>query len=65
MPSRDDLVAVFEDTEAWYQSDASLKEAVKASIENTKLYMEGETPALPPEREKRAQVLVNQNSTLR
>ena len=64
MPSRDDLVAVFEDTEAWYQSDATLKEAIQASIENTKPYMEGETPALPPQREKRAQVLVNQNKTL-
>ena len=64
MPSRDDLVAVFEDTEAWYQSDATLKEDIQASIGHTKLYMEGETPALPPEREKRAQVFVNQNKTL-
>lgn len=64
MPSRDDLVAVFQDTEKWYQTDATLKDAVKASIQNTKFYKEDETPSLPPEREKRAQVLVNQNKTL-
>ena len=64
MPSKDDLVAVFKDTEAWYQSDAELKEAVKASIAQTKIYMEGDTPALPPERVDKARVLVNKYKTL-
>ena len=39
-----DLIDVFEDTEKWYQTDETLKEAVKKSIDNTKLYMEGDLP---------------------
>lgn len=64
MLSKEDLIAVFEDTEKWYQTDATLKDAVQASIQGTKFYKEGDIPALPQERDKKAQVLVNRNKTL-
>lgn len=46
MASREDLVAVFEDTKQWYETDDDLKEAVKASTAGTKIYFEGDTPEL-------------------
>lgn len=64
MPSREDLIAVFEDTEKWYGTDAEFKAAVQESIRGTKLYMEGETPSLLEPREAKAKVLVNKHKTI-
>lgn len=68
MPSREDLIAVFEDTEKWYKTDANLKEAIKASIQGTKIYMEGDTfydtPDILESRYSKAKVLVNKHKTL-
>ena len=64
MASREELVTVFQDTEKWYQTEAELQAAVKASIENTRLYMEGDTPTLPEPRAAKAKVLVNKHKTL-
>ena len=44
--THDDLIAVFEDTEEWYQNDETLKEAITQSIKGTELYMEGELPEI-------------------
>ena len=42
--SREQLIEVFEDTQKWYQIDESLKEAIKNSISNTKIYVENDYP---------------------
>jgi len=58
------LVSVFEDTESWYQENETLKDTVKSSIEHTEIYKEGETPDLPPARERKAYIDVNKMKTL-
>ena len=50
MASREELIAVFEDTSKWYKTDASLVEAVESSKAGTCVYYEWDTPELPKER---------------
>ena len=44
------MTKIFEDTEEWYQTDETLKEAIAQSIKGTKLYMEGELPEITQEK---------------
>ena len=45
-PGREQLIDVFEDTQQWYQSDETLKEAVQNSINKTKIYAENDYPEI-------------------
>lgn len=50
MPSREELMAVFQDTRQLYETDPALTEAIRVSIAGTVLYPEGETPKIPEKR---------------
>ncbi len=64
MANREDLIAVFEDTEKWYSDEPALKEAIQMSIAGTTFYPEGETPALPPPKYEETVVSVNKYRSL-
>lgn len=49
MDIREELVKIFSDTMKQTQSHPKLRSAVKRSIGETRLYMEGDTPTLPAE----------------
>ena len=46
IPRREQLIEIFEDTQQWYQSDETLKEAVNFSISNSKTYTETDYPEI-------------------
>ncbi|MDE7243466.1 MAG: TIGR02452 family protein [Oscillospiraceae bacterium] len=48
MAKRDQLIEIFQDTEAWYQENPVLAEAVRKSIAGTVLYPAAEYPAIRP-----------------
>ncbi len=64
MATKEDLIRVFEDTERMYQTDERLKEAVYCSIEGTRFYPEGQTPAIPTPRYEKTTVTVTKYRTL-
>ena len=64
MAAKEDLIRVFEDTERMYQEDERLKEAIKSSIEGTRFYPEGQTPAIPTPRYEKTTVTVTKYRTL-
>ena len=50
---------IFKDTELWYVTDETLIDAVRNSIDHTKIYFDGDTPTLPDKKFERTQVVVN------
>ena len=44
--SREQLIDVFVDTQKWYQSDETLKDAIQNSINNNKIYTETDYPTI-------------------
>ncbi len=64
MSTKDDLIAIFKDTEKWYGEDAALKSAIAESIKGTRVYMEGDTPTLPTPRDEAAKIIVTKRKTL-
>ncbi len=58
-----DLAEIFQDTKAWYESDATLKKAVQDSIAGTKFYDAENYPALPEKRFNSTTITVTKGRT--
>ena len=59
LPSRDELTAIFFDTEKWYKSEPTLKAAIQKSIEGSKVYVEDDYPAFDKNKFEQTAVSVN------
>ncbi|MBR2215820.1 MAG: TIGR02452 family protein [Selenomonadaceae bacterium] len=64
MADKEELALVFQDTEAWYQSEEDLKQAIQTSIDNTAFYAERDLPTLPAARYETTIVTVNEHRSL-
>lgn len=62
--TRDDMIAVFQDTEAFYNSDENLKQAITDSIKATTFYRAEDYPSLPKRRFKKTAISVVKRRTL-
>lgn len=60
---KEDLAEIFQDTKAWYRSDATLKKAVKDSIAGTKFYDAESYPELPEKRFDKTKITVTKGRT--
>ena len=56
--TKDDMIAVFQDTEAFYNSDENLKQAITDSIKATTFYSTEDYPSLPKPRFKKTAISV-------
>ncbi len=54
---------IFKDTELWYVTDETLIDAVRNSVDKTKIYFDGDTPTLPDKKFERTNVVVNRERT--
>ena len=62
--TRDEMIEVFHDTEAFYKSDENLKQAIHDSIKGTKFYSAKNYPLLPEKRFKQTKISVVKRRTL-
>lgn len=64
MTPRDQLAAIFRDTQSQWEEDLYLKEMIESSKRGTKLFEEDDYPSLPePEGDKQAAIAVSQSRT--
>lgn len=62
--TKDDLAEIFHDTEAFYNEDENLKQAIRDSIKGTAFYGAEEYPSLPKPRFKRTAISILKRRTL-
>ncbi|MBQ9496313.1 MAG: TIGR02452 family protein, partial [Selenomonadaceae bacterium] len=62
--TRDDMAAIFRDTEAFYKTDENLKAAIQESIKNTAFYECDDYPEVTERRFKKTKISVVRRRTL-
>ena len=62
--TRDEMIDIFNDTEAFYKTDENLKQAIQDSIKGTVFYGADDYPALPKRRFKKTIISVVKRRTL-